>query len=176
MIGLEKGVVRLVPYNPEWVQIFESERAALLTEVSAYILDIQHVGSTSIPGMRAKPIVDIAIAVADFEEARVCIPPIEALGYEYKGEFGIPHRHYFVKGDPRLFHIHMSEINDQPWQNLLLFRDYICQHPSVAKEYAELKTQLALKYPQDRSAYLDGKADFIERILQLARTNIGAEV
>ena len=73
MIGLEKGVVRLVHYNPEWVQIFESEKAVLLTEVSAYILDIQHVGSTSIPGMRVKPIVDIAIAVADFEEARTCI-------------------------------------------------------------------------------------------------------
>jgi GrpB-like predicted nucleotidyltransferase (UPF0157 family) len=169
MIGLEKGIVKLSRYTGEWRQLFEVEKASLQDKLGSYILDIQHVGSTSIPGMLAKPIIDIAIAVALFEEARVCIPLIEELGYEYKGEFGIPHRHYFVKGDPRTFHIHMSEIDSMEWQNTILFRDYLCQHADIAKEYAELKTQLALKYPQDRTAYLDGKAPFIERILQIAR-------
>jgi GrpB-like predicted nucleotidyltransferase (UPF0157 family) len=167
MIGLEKGVVRLSPYTPEWRQLFEVEKAIIQTVVGAYILDIQHVGSTSIPGMPAKPIVDIGIAVANFEEARVCIPLIEELGYEYKGEDS-PHRHYFVKGDPRTFHIHMCEISSPVWQNLLFFRDYLSQHPDVAKEYAELKLQLAIKYPQDRAAYLDGKAPFIQQVLQIA--------
>lgn len=170
MIGLEKGIVKLSPYTEEWKLLFEKEKANLQTVVGSYILDVQHVGSTSIPGMLAKPIIDIAIAVANFEEAKVCIGPIETLGYEYKGEFGIPHRHYFVKGDPRIFHIHMSEITDLQWQNLLLFRDYLCQHPDVANEYAELKMQLASKYPQDRSAYLDGKASFIASVIQLARS------
>jgi len=169
MIGLEKGLVRLAPYTPQWKRIFERERYSLEDVVGPYILDIQHVGSTSIPGMPAKPIIDIAIAVLDFEAARVCIPLIETLGYEYKGEFGIPHRHYFVKGDPRTFHIHMSEINSQEWLNTLLFRDYLRLHADEAEEYAELKMQLALQYPQDRNAYLDAKAPFIQRVLQTAR-------
>lgn len=162
MIGLEKGVVRLVPYTPEWKQLYEMEKVSLQDRLDAYILDIQHVGSTSIPGMLAKPIVDIAIAIADFEEARVCIPLMEELEYEYKGEFGIPHRHYFVKGDPRTFHVHMSEIDSLEWENTILFRDYLCQHTDIAKEYAQLKISLALKYPQDRTAYMEGKTAFVE--------------
>jgi len=169
MIGLERGMVRLVPYTPEWMRLFELEKASLQNVVGRYILDVQHIGSTSIPGMPSKPIIDIAIAVADFEGARVCLPLLEGLGYEYKGEFGIPHRHYFVKGDPRTFHIHMSEITSLEWQNSLLFRDYLRLHADMATEYAELKAQLALKYPQDRSAYLDGKASFVQRVLQTAR-------
>jgi GrpB-like predicted nucleotidyltransferase (UPF0157 family) len=170
MIGLEKGVVRLVPYTPEWKQLYEMEKVSLQDRLDAYILDIQHVGSTSIPGMLAKPIVDIAIAIADFEEARVCIPLMEELEYEYRGEFGIPHRHYFVKGDPRTFHVHMSEIDSLEWENTILFRDYICQHTDIAKEYAQLKISLALKYPQERTAYMEGKTAFVERVIQLARS------
>jgi GrpB-like predicted nucleotidyltransferase (UPF0157 family) len=89
MIGLERGVVKLVPYSAEWGRFFELEKTSLLAGLRSYVLDIQHVGSTSIPGMLAKPIVDIAIAVADFDEARVCVPLIEGLGYEYRGELGI---------------------------------------------------------------------------------------
>jgi GrpB-like predicted nucleotidyltransferase (UPF0157 family) len=168
MLGLEKGLVRLVPYTPAWKRYFELEKASLQAVLGSNILDIQHVGSTSIPGMIAKPIVDIAIAVVDFEEARLCIPLIEGLGYEYRGEFGIPHRHYFVKGDPRVAHIHMSEIISITWQNLLLFRDYLCQHPKVANEYAQIKQALSEQFPQDREAYLDGKSVFVQRVIQLA--------
>jgi GrpB-like predicted nucleotidyltransferase (UPF0157 family) len=86
MIGLERGIVRLALYNAEWARLFEKERARLQAAVGDYVLDIQHVGSTSIPGMVAKPIVDIAIAVASFEAAFVCVDPIERIGYEYEGE------------------------------------------------------------------------------------------
>lgn len=173
MLGLEKGIVRLIPYTPEWKRYFEQEKNALQEVLGSTILEIQHVGSTAIPGMPAKPIVDIAIAVADFEEARVCIPLIETLGYEYKGEFGIPRRHYFVKGEPRLFHIHMSEITSTEWQNHILFRDFLCRHPEDAREYAQLKQQLALRYPHDREAYLEGKAAFIEGVLAKCRIKPG---
>ena len=169
MLGLEKGQVRLVPYAPEWSVCFEREKASLQKVLGSKVLDIQHVGSTSIPGMLAKPIIDIAIAVVDFEEAKACIPLVESLGYEYKGEFGIPRRHYFVKGDPRLFHIHMSELASIEWQNTLLFRNYLRQHMEFAEEYMQLKQQLALQYPQDREAYLNGKTAFVEQVLQLAR-------
>ena len=169
MIGLERGVVRLVPYAAEWVQLFEVEKTALQLVLGAYVLDIQHVGSTAIPGMLAKPIIDIAIAVTDFEQARVCIPLMEGLGYEYRGEQGIPRRHMFAKGNPRTFHVHMLESESLEWQNRLLFRDYLCQHPDAAREYAQLKLQLATQYPQDRVAYTDGKASFIQQLLQLAK-------
>jgi GrpB-like predicted nucleotidyltransferase (UPF0157 family) len=169
MLGLERGVVRLVPYTSEWVQLFNVEKNELQQVLGGYILDIQHVGSTAIPSMLAKPIIDIAIAVTDFEQARVCIPLIEGLGYEYRGEQGIPRRHMFAKGNPRSFHVHMLELESLEWMNHLLFRDYLCQHPDAAKEYAQLKLQLATQYPQDRVAYTDGKAAFIQRVLQLAR-------
>jgi GrpB-like predicted nucleotidyltransferase (UPF0157 family) len=169
MLGLERGLVRLVPYAPEWRVYFEREKASLQVVLGSKVLDIQHIGSTSIPGMLAKPIIDIAIAVSDFDEAKALIPMVESLGYEYKGEFGIPHRHYFVKGDPRLFHIHLSEITSIEWQNTILFRDYIRQHLDLAEEYAQLKQQLAQQYPQDREAYLNGKTAFVEKVLQLAR-------
>lgn len=169
MIGLEAGVVRLVPYTGEWKRLFEEERTLLQTAIGQYVLDIQHVGSTSIPGMVAKPILDIGIAVTSFEEARVCISPVEQLGYEYKGEFGIPRRRYFVKGDPRTHHIHMNEMGSLDWENQVLFRDYLMQHPESAEEYAALKMELAQRYSTDREAYLDGKAPFIERVLEMAR-------
>jgi len=172
MLGLERGLVRLVPYATEWKVYFEREKVALEALLGSMILAIEHIGSTSIPGMVAKPIIDIAIGVVDFEEAKTCIPLIESLGYEYKGEFGIPHRHYFVKGDPRLFHIHMSEVSCAEWQNTLLFRDYLRIHPDMAEEYAQLKLQLAKKHPQDREAYLDGKTAFVEKVLQMARGEV----
>ena len=170
MIGLERDIVRLVRYTAEWKRLFEQEKTRLQAAIGPYVLDIQHVGSTAIPGMVAKPIIDISIAVTNFEEARVCIQPIEGLGYEYRGEFGIPRRHYFVKGDPRTHHIHMNEIDSRDLENQVLFRDYLIQHPGLAEEYAALKAELAGRYPADREAYLDGKAPFIERVLGMARS------
>jgi GrpB-like predicted nucleotidyltransferase (UPF0157 family) len=169
MIGLERGVVRLAPYAIEWQRCFEEERVLLHAAIGQYVLDIQHVGSTSIPGMIAKPIIDIGIAVTSFEEARVCIRPIERLGYVYRGEHRIPQRHYFVKGDSRTHQIHINEIDSRAWENLVLFRDTLIQHPRLAEEYAALKVDLAQRHPTDREAYLDGKAPFIERVLRMAR-------
>jgi GrpB-like predicted nucleotidyltransferase (UPF0157 family) len=169
MIGLEEGVVRLSPYDPEWVKLFNTEQARLTGVIGVYVLDIQHVGSTAIPGMLAKPIIDIGVAVVDFDQARVCIPPLEMLGYIYRGEYGLPRRHYFVNGEPHKHHVHINEINGQNWGNHVLFRDYLIAHPEVAGKYAALKTSLAARYPNDREAYLEGKAPFIQRILADAR-------
>ena len=173
MVGSERDIVRLIPYNSDWEQLFEDEKSRLIEVVGAYVLDIQHVGSTSIPGMIAKPIIDIAIAVQNFEDATVCIKPIEQLGYEYRGEFGIPRRHYFTKGDPRTHHIHMNEISSRDWLDQVTFRNYLIQHPGVAKEYAELKVKLAQSYPTNRQLYTESKAPFINHVLQLARSGGG---
>jgi GrpB-like predicted nucleotidyltransferase (UPF0157 family) len=169
MIGLEEGTVRLSPYDPEWVKLFNAEKTRLSGVIGVYVLDIQHVGSTAIPGMLAKPIIDIGVAVEDFEQARVCIPPLEALGYIFRGEYGIPRRHYFINGEPHKYHVHINEINGQNWENHVLFRDTLIAHPELARDYATLKTALAARFPTDREAYLEGKAPFIQQVLEAAR-------
>ncbi len=132
------------------------------------VLDVQHIGSTSIPGMPAKPILDIGVAVANFEEAVRCIPLMEQLGYSYKGENGIPRRHYFVKGEPRTHHLHMLEAASEEWKNHLLFRDYLRGNAEAARAYANLKRQLAASFAADREAYQTGKERFINAVLRQA--------
>ena len=170
-LGVQRGVVLLVPHNPAWKDLFEAEKALLQAALGAAVLDIQHVGSTAILDLPAKPILDIAIAVRDFDEARVCIQPIEQLGYEYRGENGIPRRHFFAKGNPRTHHIHINEIDGPEWRSQILFRDYLRQHPHVVRQYAELKLALAQQYPTDRPAYTEAKAPFIQQVLALARSD-----
>ena len=97
-LGLKRGELRLAPYRDEWPLLFESEKKIIEAAVGYHISDIQHVGSTAIVGMPAKPILDIAIAVENFEKARVCIDPLVGFGYTFRGENGIPRRHYFTKG------------------------------------------------------------------------------
>ena len=176
VIGLERGIVRLTPYQPAWAEMFEIERERLEAAIGPFVLDIQHVGSTSIPGIPAKPIIDIGVAVRNFEEAAICIDPVVALGYTYRGENGIPRRHYFRKGNEeevRTHHVHINEIDGPDWENQILFRDYLRAHPETAEQYAKIKRDLAQRYPKDRIAYLYGKAPFIEHILELARKERG---
>ena len=169
MIGLERGIVRLVPYSAGWGRLFEEEKTRLQAALGHQVLDIQHVGSTSIPGLVAKPIIDIVAAVESFEAAFVCVGPMEKLGYEYAGENGIPRRHLFVKRDPRTtHHVHMLELDGLDWENHILFRDYLLAHPKAVEEYAALKLSLAQHFPCDRAAYTDGKEPFIRAILRLA--------
>lgn len=169
IIGLEAGSVKVSPYSVGWQRLFAEERSRLLAAVGDYVLDIQHVGSTSVPGMVAKPIIDIGMAVKSYEEATVCVQPIAQLGYAYKGENGIPRRHYFERGSPRSHHLHINEIGSRAWENQILFRDYLIRHPEVAQEYATIKMALARQFPFDREAYLAAKAPFIERVLRRAR-------
>lgn len=164
-IGLESDRVKLAPYSVEWPALFAAEKARLYGAIGPHVIDIQHTGSTSIPGMPAKPIIDITIAVADFEVAVVCVALMQALGYEYMGENGIPRRHFFHLGEPRTHHVHMVEAMSDEWRKMTGFRDYLIARPETAAEYAALKRDLARQFPNDRDAYLYGKAPFIERIL-----------
>jgi GrpB-like predicted nucleotidyltransferase (UPF0157 family) len=172
MLGLPSGMVLLSPYESGWQTLFLEEMDRLQVGIGGYVLDIQHIGSTSIPGMPAKPILDIGIAVANFEEAVQCIPPMEELEYTYKGENGIARRHYFVKGAPRTHHVHMVEIDSEEWRSLLLFRDYLIMNPETVREYARLKRELAKQFATEREAYQAGKDSFIKAVLHKARENI----
>ena len=167
-LGLKRGELRLAPYRDEWPLLFESEKKIIEAAVGYHISDIQHVGSTAIVGMPAKPILDIAIAVENFEKARVCIDPLIGFGYTFRGENGIPRRHYFTRGDPTTHHIHMVEESSDEWAKLICFRDLLRADPKTAEEYRKLKLDLWERLPGDRKAYQAAKATFIEEVISRA--------
>ena len=165
------GQVNLLTAHEVWAEQYQLEKARIIEAIGAHIIDIQHVGSTSIPGVPAKPILDILIGVEDFEEARVCIVPMEGIGYVYRGEYGIPRRHYFAKGDPRTHHVHMVEKDSENWRVTVLFRDFLRSHPDAVRGYAEAKTRLAELYREDRASYQRAKDKVVEGILDKALKN-----
>jgi len=173
IIGLERGKVRLSPYNPQWKKLYEQERERVVSVIGEYILDIQHVGSTSIPGVKAKPIIDIAIGVKDLRTGRNCIKPLEGLGYEYKHDAGIKGRHFFAKGSEknRTHYAHVEKLNGQLWKNHILFRDYLRTHEEAVKKYNKIKERLVKKYKDDRDSYAAEKNNFIEEIIRKGKRN-----
>lgn len=164
-LGLEKGRVQLATDHGAWSEAFLLERERLLKVIGEDILDLQHVGSTSIPSLPAKPILDIAILVEDFEEAFSTIAPMESLGYQYRGEHGISRRHYFTRGEPRTHQVHMFEQASKDWQDILLFRDTLRAQPALAILYGEKKAALAKMFPEDRNSYQSAKGPIVEEIL-----------
>jgi GrpB-like predicted nucleotidyltransferase (UPF0157 family) len=179
ILGLPKDILKFLPYNPEWERLFEEGKQQLQSVIGNDILDSQHIGSTSIPGIIAKPILDIGIAVHNFEAAALLIEPITRIGYTYRGEQGIPKRYFFIKGNPKSHHLPILEIESTNWKNHLIFRDYLKQNPEIAKQYAELKIQLLQQFngdcppgsgKADRDAYQKGKQPFVEQVLQQAQS------
>lgn len=169
--------IHLAPYSKKWPVEFEQEKAILLQAIGDWVQDIQHVGSTAIPGLSAKPVIDIMIGVRSLEEAdRYCVSRIQNLGYDYiqKYEIELPNRRYFQKTSrtgERTHQIHLVEINSDWWKRHLLFRDYLRSHPEVAKEYERLKQSLAKEHT-DTNAYANAKTSFIRKIEAEARKRI----
>lgn len=170
--------VAIVPYDPCWPESFRLEmehlRACLPREL---VGRIDHFGSTAIPGLAAKPIIDMLVEVTELTAARERIAPIlEAQGYDYFwrpswGDDTPPFYAWFIKRGPageRTHHIHMVEPGFEHWDRLL-FRDYLIERPAVAAEYGDLKRRLALAHPNDRVAYTRGKTDFVVRVTALAK-------
>lgn len=168
--------ITLVEYDPEWPALFEQERRRILDVAGEYIEDVQHVGSTSVPALGAKPVIDIMIGLRDFALVERCIGPLEALGYEYLGENGIPDRHFFrnppgQSWEGRKFNVHMVKKGDYEWRRHILFRDYLRAHLEAAQEYYALKQALAARYADNPDAYMlypDAKTDFVASILSKA--------
>ena len=169
MRGLKSGQVALVPYDPAWVGKYARERRVLRDVLGSHVEDIQHIGSTAIPGMAAKPIIDIAVAVADIDTVESLVSLLEAVGYEYRGLLnGIEGHFFFRKGDPREFFLHVFAHQSDFWSQRLTFRDYLISHPDLASRYQALKRRLATEYPNDRSSYTAAKKAFIEEVTDLA--------
>jgi|SRR5690554_3258571 len=171
MIGLASGKVMLSPYNEKWKKLYNKEEKLLRAALGDLIIDIQHVGSTSIPGLIAKPIIDIAIGVNTLETGEKCIVPLGRIGYEYKQDAGIPGRHFFAKGskDCRTRYLHIEQINSQIWKNHIYFRDYLRKHNYLVYEYARLKVKIADKYKDDRETYTLEKSVFIQKVMEKAK-------
>lgn len=165
MIGLPKGVVKLADYNSNWRIIYAEEAEVLRRLIGEYIADIQHIGSTSVEDLVAKPVIDIVVGARKLEDVSFCISPLESIGYEYKDENGIPERHYFSKGNPRVFHLHFVEFEGKLWRNYINFRNCLRENANLRDEYSRLKKDLALQYKHDRAAYTDSKTSFVEKIL-----------
>ena len=170
--------VAVVPYDPVWPRMFDEEKRHLRKCLpSRLIRRIEHFGSTAIPGLAAKPIVDVLVEVSSLEATKARIAPVlEAQGYDYfwrptHGDDGPPFYAWFIKRNSagvRTHHIHMVESDFEHWERLL-FRDYLIDHPKTAKEYEALKLALARDYPNDRVAYTKGKTEFVVSVTRDAK-------
>jgi GrpB-like predicted nucleotidyltransferase (UPF0157 family) len=159
-LGLEPGVNRLVDYNPLWPQAFAEEAARIEAALGERALAIEHYGSTAVPGLRAKPIIDLQIGVADIGDGLGFIEPMAGLGYDYAGDQGIPEHHIFGKGKARTHLAHVVVYQGEQWLRSLRFRDRLRSRPEVRTAYAALKARLAAG-TTTRAEYTAGKAAFV---------------
>jgi GrpB-like predicted nucleotidyltransferase (UPF0157 family) len=158
--------VVVVDYDQNWPSVFEELRLLIWPTLRDLAISVEHVGSTAVPGLRAKPVIDACIVVESRELVRPAIERIEGLGYVHRGTLGVPDREAFKRPDhlPR-HHLYLSPRDAVSLKNQIGVRDYLRAHPDIAREYGELKTELARRFPDDIDAYIDGKTEFILRIL-----------
>lgn len=165
-VGLDEPI-RLAPYDPSWPDKFVKERAALEAAIGNWATGgIHHVGSTAVPGLNAKPIIDILVGVDTLEASRACFETLATLGYLY-APYRVEEMHWFCKPHPsrRTHHLHLVPTDSSRFRDELAFRDRLRASPEAAEEYADLKRDLAERFADDREAYTDAKTDFICRIL-----------
>jgi GrpB-like predicted nucleotidyltransferase (UPF0157 family) len=162
--------VRIVPYDPAWPSLFEQERALLQEWLGEWLTGpVEHFGSTAVPGLAAKPVIDIMAGVGSLHASQPAIVAAGGLGYVY-----YPYRpddmHWFCKPSAafRTHHLHLVPFNSRLWIERLAFRDYLRRDPAVADEYANLKVQLAKAFELQREAYTDAKTPFVQRVIALA--------
>ena len=166
----------VVPYDPGWVKAYEAEAARLAAIFGPELISIHHIGSTSVPGLAAKPIIDIMPVVRDITRVDMFNPAMIELGYEPRGEFGIPGRRYFSKGDDRhrTHHVHTFAQDSPEVARHLDFRDFLSAQPEAARQYAGLKLALARQFPHDIDGYRAGKDGFIKEIIRQAQAGRGS--
>lgn len=170
MLGLSNKKVSLLPDDKFWREEFKKEKKIIQDKINDKVI-IEHIGSTAIPDIPAKPIIDIGIGINESMDIEGIVKSLEEVGYIYKGDNGISGRHYFVKGKPenRKYHIHMFEANHPDWKNHLLFRDYLITNDELARDYGELKLKNWKLHIGDREGYTDSKNSFIQKVLKEAK-------
>lgn len=170
-----KEKIDIVSYNPRWTRSFSDEARFLQNKFPKIIKRIEHFGSTAVPNLSAKPIVDMLIEVTSLKEVKKkIVPALIALGYDYfwRPEIDKPPMYaWFIKRDKegnRTHHLHMVEKDSKLWERLY-FRDYLREHPETAREYQKLKTHLVTQYPNDREKYTKEKTEFIVTVTKKAK-------
>lgn len=171
MKGLNREKVELHPYSTEWAEEFKKEKKFLEGVLKGVAIDIQHVGSTSIPGLSAKPILDVAVAVKDKEGLYTVMPLLSDAGYDVRekiDEFG---EVLAIRGTPecQTHYIHVEILGSEFWTNHILFRDYLLKHPEYIKMYEDMKKESYAKFKDCRKEYTASKNDFIQNVLRLAK-------
>lgn len=159
-------------YDPEWPRLYEQARAEICAAIGQYVVAIEHIGSTSVPGLASKPIIDVLAGVTSLDVVAQCITPLAAIGYMYKPEYEqfIPERRYFLKsrGEIQTHHLHIFEAEDFRERHEIIFRNYLRAHPGAQQQYEELKRTLAARFGSDRDAYTEAKGEFIRGIVAQA--------
>ena len=167
-LGLSSGEVRLVPYDPGWPAAFAAERERLRAALGARLTGIEHIGSTAVPGLPAKPILDLALAVESAAQLPALAAGLAGLGYRVWGEHGLPGRQFFSRGEPVTHHVHAVVGGSPHWAIWLRFRDRLRADAVDRTAYAACKRQLAAVHPRDRAAYTKGKDELVTAILARA--------
>jgi GrpB-like predicted nucleotidyltransferase (UPF0157 family) len=163
--GLPPGKVFLRPHDGRWAALFAEEAAVITEALGGAVLAIEHYGSTSIPGIDAKPVIDLLVGLQTLDEALAHRPALEALGYDYASHAGVPGHHVFGKGVARTHLAHFVEYDGAEWRRCLAFRDALRAAPARAAAYEALKRDLAARHPDDRAAYTAGKGAFVAEVL-----------
>jgi GrpB-like predicted nucleotidyltransferase (UPF0157 family) len=168
-LGLESGTVRVVPYDPAWPEFFarEADRLQAILAKAHLALVLEHTGSTAVPGLAAKPVLDMLGGYPEGAEVHSYVHSLVSAGYVHRGEQDIPGREFFRRGNPRAYHLHLVVINSSFWEDHLAFRNRLRADSSLRDSYATLKRDLAARYPRDREAYIAGKASFVQHVLGL---------
>ncbi|WP_164669810.1 GrpB family protein [Virgibacillus doumboii] len=161
--------VEVVPYNNQWPFFFEKESGELKRIFGTEIIEIHHIGSTSVAGLSAKPVIDMIPVARDITQIDAYNDAMKENGYEAMGENGIRGRRYFQKGgDERTHHVHIFEAGDPAIERHLAFRNYLRAHSNAAKQYGDLKEELSRLFPYDMESYIEGKAQFVADMEQKA--------
>jgi len=170
MDSYDNSVV-LVKYDNEWKNYYILEKHQLLKLVGKYILNIEHVGSTSIKGLSAKPIIDIMIVVTDLKMALNFSDILEKNGYYFRHDSGVDGEYFINKKENNIdYYIHVVEKESGRYNNFILFRDYLNTHPNESLKYKSLKERLALDFKNDRKSYTLSKGKYIEKVIMLAKS------
>ncbi|CAN5843066.1 hypothetical protein BH23ACT11_BH23ACT11_06460 [soil metagenome] len=167
-------LIHLVPYDSDWPARFEEERDRIEAVIGRWVIEIEHVGSTAIPGLDAKPVVDIMVGLRSMADADCCVEPLVGLGYSYWADGAEPHHRLFVnfidaERTARTHNLHLVQYRGWYWTGRLLFRDHLIADPKNAQEYAQLKRELAERFREDREAYTAAKTEFVAAVVERAK-------
>ena len=168
MLGLKRGTVKLTANHRQWGKLYKTEKKKILLELKDLDVVIEHVGSTAVAGIMAKPIIDMMLGINNIKQNKLIYKKLVEIDYEDRGAQEVRGRRLFVKGpeEKRTHYLHITKTDSKFWKEHIIFRDYLKKDKKVRDEYNKLKIELAKKYSDNRKLYTEGKSNFIEKIIK----------